>query len=136
MALNGSSTERRRLPPNRPTAVANTAAETEALINQLPDGSILAYTDGGCDGNGAGGKWGAAGWGAWIATKTDSGATAIADLWGPVVTDNQSEFYQQCEIGSNNTGELTGMLQALLWACNQNGHEPLAIYMLRLNVCC
>ena len=109
------------------TVLANTAAETEALINQLPDGSILAYTDGGCDGNGAGGKWGAAGWGAWIATKTDSGATAIADLWGPVVTDNQSEFYQQCEIGSNNTGELTGMLQALLWARNQNGHEPLAI---------
>ena len=51
----------------------------------------------------------------------------ISDLWGPVVTDKQDEFYQRCEIGSNNTGELTGILQALLWARQHGGQEPLAL---------
>ena len=51
----------------------------------------------------------------------------IPDLWGPVVTDKQDEFYQRCEIGSNNTGELTGILQALLWARQHGGQEPFAL---------
>ena len=51
----------------------------------------------------------------------------ISDLWGPVVTDKQDEFYQRCDIGSNNTGELTGILQALLWAKQQGGQEPFAL---------
>ena len=51
------------------TVKANTAEETEALIRELPDGAILAYSDGGCDGNGAKGIWGKAGWGVWICRK-------------------------------------------------------------------
>ena len=38
------------------TQPANTPEETKAAIDELPINSILAYTDGGCDGNGAGGK--------------------------------------------------------------------------------
>ena len=111
------------------TVRANTEAETTALINALPDGSILAFTDGGCDGNGANGNWGKAGWGAWIATKflSDSDPVPLSDLWGPVITDKKSEFYQKCDLGSNNTGELTGILQALLWARQHGGHEPFAL---------
>ena len=38
------------------TTKANTAAQTAAEIDALPSQTILAYTDGGCDGNGAHGK--------------------------------------------------------------------------------
>ena len=88
---------------------ANTAEETEALIKELPDGAILAYSDGGCDGNGAKGIWGKAGWGVWICRKAASARIGIADMWGPVVTDPNDDFYCDCTIASNNTGELLGM---------------------------
>ena len=52
---------------------------------------------------------------------------AIADLWGPVVTDPEDEFYCGCTGATNNTGELTGMLNALYWAKQHGGHEPFAI---------
>ena len=39
------------------------------------------------------GYWGSAGWGAWICSKNKS---AIADLWGLVVTDPKDEFYCGC----------------------------------------
>ena len=106
------------------TTKANTAAQTAAEIDALPSHTILAYTDGGCDGNGAHGKWGAAGWGAWMCNKNKE---AIADLWGPVVTDPKDEFYCGCTGATNNTGELTGMLNALYWAKQHGGHEPFAI---------
>ena len=51
----------------------------------------------------------------------------IADMWGPVVTDPKDKFYCNCAIGSNNTGELCGMLNALLWAKRQGGEEAFAI---------
>jgi len=115
---------------------ANTAAETAAEIEALPPDTILAYTDGGCDGNGAGGVWGAAGWGAWIAQKMTSRSLLhtrsgnllpLADLWGPVPTDETDDFFCGCSVASNNTGELTGMLNALLWARRQGGDEAFAI---------
>ena len=36
------------------TQKANTATETAEALNSLPPNSIIAYTDGGCNGNGAG----------------------------------------------------------------------------------
>ena len=71
------------------TEKANTPAETAAAIAALPDDATLAHTDGGCDGNGAKGEWGAAGGGAWICSKSH---TALADLWGPVVVDPVDTF--------------------------------------------
>ena len=88
------------------TQIANTAAKIEAL----PKNTILAYTDGGCDGNGARGSWGAAGWGAWLCDKSKK---SIADLWGPVVTDPNDQFYCGCTGATNNTGELTVALYGL-----------------------
>ena len=67
------------------TVRANTEAETNALIDALPNGSILAFTDGGCDGNGSNGHWGKAGWGAWIARKpntTEDTTPGLLDLIG------------------------------------------------------
>ena len=125
------------------TVRANSAADTQQLVDALPSNSILAYTDGGCDGNGAGGYWGKAGWGAWICRKqvltqsspewhppmatNSTDFVALSDLWGPVVTKTEDEFYCECTIGTNNTGELCGMLNALLWARRQGGHETFAI---------
>eukprot|EP01052_Picozoa_sp_SAG31_P031960 SAG31_NODE_3451_length_4255_cov_5.771655_2_plen_249_part_00 len=40
---------------------------------------------------------------------------AAADLWGPVVVDAESVWYLGAEKGTNNTGELCGVIQALLW---------------------
>ena len=131
------------------TMKANTAAETAAEIDALPSDAILAYTDGGCDGNGANSIKGKAGWGAWISRKPDENGTlgtdtlprndtpnneasitaptSLADLWGPVVTDPSDPFYCECTSGTNNTGELTGIFNALLWAQRQGGEEPFAI---------
>jgi len=109
------------------TQKANTTAETAAEIKALPIGSTLAYTDGGCDGNGANGKWGSAGWGAWIAQKRAQDLLPLSDLWGPVTINPDDEFYCGCTGATNNTGELTGMLNALLWAKQQGGHEAFAI---------
>eukprot|EP01048_Picozoa_sp_COSAG05_P012109 COSAG05_NODE_1190_length_5573_cov_33.432590_3_plen_287_part_00 len=113
------------------TKRANSVADTKRLVDALPNNSILAYTDGGCDGNGAKGAWGKAGWGAWICRKLvypdHVSYAAAADLWGPVVTDSSDTFCCGCDVGTNNTGELCGMLNALLWAKRQNGHETFAI---------
>ena len=106
------------------TERASTAAETQEQIDALPSDSLLAYTDGGCDGNGARGIWGKAGWGVWICSKR---RTPLADMWGPVVIDPHDKFFCNCAIASNNTGELCGMLNALLWAKRQGGDEPFAI---------
>ena len=114
-------------------AVDSQSRGTQQDLGRQPQGklpgSILAFTDGGCDGNGANSNWGKAGWGAWIATKflSNSDPVPLSDLWGPVITDKKSEFYQKCDLGSNNTGELTGILQALLWARQHGGHEPFAL---------
>ena len=44
---------------------SNTATETKTVLEATPHRWRI-YTDGGCTGNGAGGKWGDAGWGAHV----------------------------------------------------------------------
>eukprot|EP01050_Picozoa_sp_SAG11_P029006 SAG11_NODE_7991_length_1072_cov_1.635149_2_plen_52_part_01 len=39
----------------------------------------------------------------------------VADLYGPLVTDPDSEWFLGADRGSNQTGELCGVIQALLW---------------------
>ena len=41
--------------------------------------------------------------------------TPQADLWGPVVVNRRATCYFSAERGTNNTGEITGAIQALLW---------------------
>ena len=99
----------------RKSVTANTVEETAAaLLNTAHSWRI--YSDGGCDGNGAKGIWGKARYGAVIyACGTDGTVTEVADLYGPVVTDVQSEWFMGAVKGTNQTGELCGVIQALLW---------------------
>ena len=41
----------------------NTEEETRIALAKIKEPALRCYTDGGCDGNGAKGHWGAAGWG-------------------------------------------------------------------------
>eukprot|EP00969_Alexandrium_andersonii_P146779 6491212-Alexandrium_andersonii.AAC.1 len=47
----------------------------------------------------------------------------LAELFGPVVLDPNSGLYLGAEVASNNTGELCGICEALLWLrdCEPSG---------------
>jgi ribonuclease HI len=95
----------------------NEAKETAQQLAKLDDDAVVFYTDGGCDGNGANGVWGKAGWGA-VAMRTNAstGEREVADeLWGNVELDATSPYFLGATVGSNNTGELIGIAQALIW---------------------
>ena len=90
----------------------------------MAEGTIVIYTDGGCDGNGnkivktASGRLqrrGSAGWGVSIYIKRGDSLEPCDELYGPVVTDAESPWYLHCLRGTNNTGELCAMANALLW---------------------
>ncbi len=105
------------------------AEYTATELAKLAEHAVVFYTDGGCDGNGAGGVWGKAGWGAVAMKRGESGEREVVDeLWGSVETDPESPFYLGATIGSNNTGELIGIAQALIWLRDVDaGHAPAAI---------
>jgi ribonuclease HI len=98
------------------------AVSTSKSINRE---SVLIYTDGSCLGNNnvAINKC-PAGWGAVAITNcagteqfpadSDS-AHVLARLYGPVLLDPTHPQYLGAEVGSNNTGELTAIGEALKW---------------------
>ena len=51
----------------------------------------------------------------------------LDELWGPIDTDPTSEWYMGASEGANNTGELTGIAQALLRMKKGGGKEEAAI---------
>ena len=65
------------------------------------------------DGNGAGGVWGASGWGVHVLGVPPPAVRA--EMWGPVVIDNDSVWFCGATRGTNNTGEIIGIGQALMW---------------------
>ena len=98
----------------------------------MPTNSLLVYSDGGADGNGAGGVWGASGFGVCVARKgigwTPSSEPYILDeYFGPVVTDATDPFYLGATRGTNNTGELNGIATSVLHLKQDGGHEPAII---------
>ena len=116
-------------PKHVPTK-ANTAEETKALLDALPIGAILMYTDGGCDGNGARGIYGKAGWGLSIRKKINNWTSeTLAELWGPVVvTKDNSPYCEGATAGTNNTGELIAMIQGMIWLGKYGGdYENVAV---------
>jgi ribonuclease HI len=92
---------------------ANTAEETEAELAAIGGDQLRCYTDGGCDGNGAGGVWGASGWGVHVLGVPPPAVRA--EMWGPVVIDDDSGWFCGATRGTNNTGEIIGIGQALMW---------------------
>mmetsp|Transcript_16203 Transcript_16203/g.35140 ORF Transcript_16203/g.35140 Transcript_16203/m.35140 type:complete len:286 (-) Transcript_16203:251-1108(-) len=89
---------------------------------------IAIFTDGACAGNQnvAVAKC-PAGWGAVVVDgclgRPPLGGVALAELYGPVELDAASPFYLGAEVGSNNTGELSAVCEALRWLTE---HEPTA----------
>jgi ribonuclease HI len=111
---------------------AEIKAEADRQLNGMSIGSLIAYTDGGADGNGANGDFGACGFGAVITRKqedwTPDGQPTVEDCYfGPVVTDTSDAFWLGAKRGTNNTGELNGVATALLHMRAEGGHEPAAI---------
>ena len=78
------------------------------------------------DGSGTKGKcaWGTpAGWG-WCFEREDG---SWHDAWGPVITDPDHTAYLGAGVGSNNTGELSAIVEAMLYAQEQSASR-LRIY--------
>ena len=107
----------------------NTSAEFRATLASI-DHALLLYTDGGANGNGACGEWGSAGFGVSVREVGDAvvgdngdesdeevedGGRIVAELYGPIVSDRSSPYYDGATRGTNQTGELTAVIQALLW---------------------
>ena len=118
------ATEAASLASKQPTVGrrANTAGGTAAKIAETPHGMRI-YTDGGVNRDAKTKVWGVAGYGAAVlrlmeATAADGDEAAfdtVADIFGPVVTEKPSHWFLECERGTNNTGEICGIIQALLW---------------------
>ena len=98
----------------------NTEEETRTALAEIKEPALRCYTDGGCDGNGAKGIWGAAGWGAHILAVNAEGESEKieAELWGPVETDPGFSWWCGTQRGTNNTGELIGIGQELFRIIN------------------
>ena len=84
-------------------------------------GEVACFTDGACKGNAhVASNVCPAGWGVAVIEGLQAGTTTVggelvAELYGPVVLDRSSKGYLGAEVGSNNTGELCGICEALLW---------------------
>ena len=79
----------------------------------------------GCSPRGARGEWGVAGWGVHVLDvpeEEDAESTIRADLWGPVVTEEADVFFCGATRGTNNTGELIGIGQGLMWLRDMAGN--------------
>ena len=73
------------------------------------------------DGSGSRGKCSKstpAGWG-WCSPKDGEWIEA----YGPVVTDHNSFHFHGAQVGSNNTGELTAILEAVIFAISENWEQ-------------
>jgi len=65
------------------------------------------FTDGSCFENRHNDKNTPAGWGVYVENGPE--------LYGPVITDDENRNHIGAEVGSNNTGELTAIAEALYW---------------------
>ena len=83
-------------------------------------GEIAVFTDGACAGNqNVAVTANPAGWGAVVVEgclgDPPVGGHAVAELFGPVDLDSSSAHFLGAEVGSNNTGELSAVCEALRW---------------------
>jgi len=125
-----------------PSAAASTAASSghaaqpksafSALMSAGKAGKgvaadeIAVFTDGACAGNqNVAVTNNPAGWGAVVVEgclgDPPLGGVATAELYGPVDLSPSSPHFLGAEVGSNNTGELSAVCEALRWLTE---HEP------------
>ena len=128
-----SEVDKRRLRKTTEALVvvkANTKEETAAELAKIPHRWRI-YTDGGCNNSGKGKESGAAGWGVYIVeVDAESGELSFkAHLWGPVVTDEKSRWWMGSRRGTNQTGEVNGIGQALMWLRDVAGGTDAAVFV-------
>lgn len=86
-----------------------------------PSLNIEIYTDGSCLGNNnVAAKKCPAGWGFLAVplsrlSSSSEPTRVLFEMFGPVVLDARSPYFIGATVGSNNTGELSAMVEALLW---------------------
>ena len=86
---------------------------TQFQVEDRADKKGLFYTDG----SGSSGRCTSntrAGWG-WTLHQNDS----WHDAYGPVITDPDHNAYRGASVGSNNTGEISAIIEALLFALHE-----------------
>ena len=71
--------------------------------------TLELFTDGSGDGEG--------GWGVWGISDTGT----ATEMSGPVIIDPQDFQHEGAEVATNNTAELTGILEAMREACDEGG---------------
>ena len=92
-------------------------------------GELALFTDGACKGNAhAATRACKAGWGVAVVENIPAGSTrggrVLAELYGPVSLDASSPSFLGATIGSNNTGELSGVCKALGWLSSDAVGKP------------
>jgi ribonuclease HI len=87
--------------------------------------SLKIYTDGSAIGNVNVTKDTPAGWGFVVVYGGDSHDSGenITEKFGRVVTDRNHPLFYGAEVGSNNTGELTAIYEALEWCLEKKPSE-------------
>ena len=104
-------------PPPPRASTSSSAASTSASAG-IEAGELALFTDGACKGNqNVATSNLSAGWGVCVVSGipagTTVGGTVEAERYGQVELNRQSGLFLGAEVGSNNTGELTGVCEAL-----------------------
>ena len=89
----------------------------------LPAGGFVLFTDGGSNTN-----RNETGLGVTVLRKRARGhPEVVAELYGPVDTDSESDYYVGAISQTNDTAEATAAYQANLWLHNEDSHVPALI---------
>lgn len=126
----------------RPVATPFLPAAKRQEVAALETDEVALYTDGACKGNNhVALKSCPAGWGVVVveggvvgtggaACRDHSSGRSVSELFGPVVLDAASPLFLGAEVGSNNTGELTAICEALLWLrdCDRSTRSAAIVY--------
>ena len=96
------------------------AAGKASATKGVGPNEIAVFTDGACAGNqNVAATVNPAGWGAVVVEgclgDPPIGGVAFAELYGPVELSPSSGHFLGAEVGSNNTGELSAVCEALQW---------------------
>ena len=114
-------------PPKR-QKVSGGAGSSGTSAAGVATHELAIFTDGACQGNThVAERANPAGWGAAVvkgcAGLPPIGGTKAAELFGPVELVPSAPAFLGAEVGSNNTGELSAVCEALRWLTE---HEPTA----------
>ena len=104
----------------KPAQPARRVAAAPRVAPSRVDAAYYLYTDGGCVGNAnvAAKRHQPAGWGVHV---LDRGGAVAAELYGPVELAASASYFLGAETGSNNTGELSAIAEALMWLRDSAG---------------